>query len=693
MSKTLSGAYLNGYTLSGASQGVLNPVSVTGSIAIGSGLIPAALYAQGPNTWTITNQGSITGGAVDAVELAVGGTVVNYQAGFLSGHIGVAVLGSPGGVTNSGAIIALSAGTAASAYQAIGVLLSAGGGVTNQINSQITGQGAGIDILGGTGTVLNSGTIAGRAYDGVYLANGSVTNLASGVIKGGTIGSGGSIGAGGSVVTSGWGVVIRTAGTLSNQGSVTGIGQGGAFLGGGTVSNQGIIAGAWGIAMSGGTGTVINSGYLDGTVQSGVFLSGGAVTNTGTGRIVGVSGVVIRGAAGTVVNGASITATSPAGYAVYLAGGFADRVVDNPGGRFTGLVNGGNAIGAAAISTLELGSGGQTGTLSGLGTQFINFAQVTVDAGAAWSLNGPNNVATGVTLANQGSLAVNGALLVNGAMTSVGAMTVASTAGINASVTVDTAGATWNLAGELVAGNLGTANVTISNAATLAASASGSLPAMALGAGAVRIAAGHRRRFAGVPGGTVERGAGRSRRPVGPERGTSEHRQRCRARPEPRVRRGTTGRWVGQRDRDGHRVQGVQQGPLRGRRRGRRQPGDPGRRHGQHVARNWPRRVRRCGHRERGGRRRFIRRCLRQRLELAGHRTAGRGCQRLGRAADQRRRHGHRRVAGFRRYRRRRRSDQPVRHWHEPHGDRGGHGRRRRHQRAVRARRRGLHRQ
>jgi hypothetical protein len=81
MSKTLSGIYAHGFTLAGASWGVLNPVSVSSSIAIGSGLAAAALYAQGPDAWTVTSQGTIAGGAVAGIELGAGGVVVNNARG------------------------------------------------------------------------------------------------------------------------------------------------------------------------------------------------------------------------------------------------------------------------------------------------------------------------------------------------------------------------------------------------------------------------------------------------------------------------------------------------------------------------------------------------------------------------------------------------------------------------------------
>ena len=68
--------------------------------------------------------------------------------------------------------------------------------------------------------------------------------------------------------------------------------------------------------------------------------------------------------------------------------GYANRLVIDPGAVFSGMVTGGNTIGSAVVSTLELASGASAGTLSGLGTQFIDFAQVTVDAGAQWHLDG-----------------------------------------------------------------------------------------------------------------------------------------------------------------------------------------------------------------------------------------------------------------------------------------------------------------
>jgi len=69
-------------------------------------------------------------------------------------------------------------------------------------------------------------------------------------------------------------------------------------------------------------------------------------------------------------------------------------VVVDPGAVFGGTVSG-NTGGS---NTLELASGGSTGTLSGLGTSFVNFGTVTVDSGASWKLTGANTVASGAIL-------------------------------------------------------------------------------------------------------------------------------------------------------------------------------------------------------------------------------------------------------------------------------------------------------
>src|ERR1700722_14144932 len=227
MPKTLSGTYtVDGYTLTGSSQGLLNPITVTGSIAIGSGLIPAALYGHAANNaWIVTNLGTIPGGTAAAIGLFSGGTVVNAASGMLDGHFGVAVQHGTGSVTNTGTIIANTPGTKAAATEAIGVVLMAGGSVANQAPGQIAGQAAGVAIYVDAGTVTNTGLISG-AQDGVYLSNGRVTNQSHGDITGG------------------WGIVVQKTGGVLNTGTISGTTQGGLLLvGGGAVTHEGSIGG------------------------------------------------------------------------------------------------------------------------------------------------------------------------------------------------------------------------------------------------------------------------------------------------------------------------------------------------------------------------------------------------------------------------------------------------------------------
>jgi hypothetical protein len=102
-----------------------------------------------------------------------------------------------------------------------------------------------------------------------------------------------------------------------------------------------------------------------------------------------------------------------------------------------------------STNTLELASGGGTGTLSGLGTTFSNLNAIVVDAGATWSLTGSNTLESGSTLTNAGSLVLSNATL-------AGVATLVN----NGSITLD--------AGSLTAAALaGTGTTTIKNGSTL----------------------------------------------------------------------------------------------------------------------------------------------------------------------------------------------------------------------------------
>jgi hypothetical protein len=143
------------------------------------------------------------------------------------------------------------------------------------------------------------------------------------------------------------------------------------------------------------------------TISAGSY----TVTNYGTVSVTNPIAIDFTGEGGVLIDAGGVTGASTA---VAFAAGKANRVILDPGAGFGGLVDGGNTIGAAAYSTLELASGTTAGTLTGLGTQFIDFAQVTIDSGASWYLAPGNTLAPGITLTSSGALINQGSLGGNG---------------------------------------------------------------------------------------------------------------------------------------------------------------------------------------------------------------------------------------------------------------------------------------
>lgn len=364
------------------------------------GTSPAfAALQQDNGAVSVINENTIDGGTVGfGIDLVKGGTVTNNGTAKIAGAFGVVLQGTSVAHTliNSGTLI----GSVSAA-----ALLTHGGSVTN--NGQITASGDGVLMQGGTAdtaNVLNSGTI-------IAGINGTAVDLFDG------------------------GNVTNTAGTLSGQ---------------------------FGVAIQGGPGTntVVNSAVITGTTGSGVFLSGGTVTNNASGQITGNFGVAVGidtgtgsvVAAGTLENAGTITGTG--GTAVALPAGFANSLKVDPGAVFSGVANGGNTPGGSIVSTLELAVGGSQGTLSGLGSQFIGFGNVTVDAGASWALAGLAPIAASQTLTNLGTLTIGAAI------------------GDPAVVTIGTLGKLSGAGGLINVGGTGTGSLLVQNHATVITGAS-----------------------------------------------------------------------------------------------------------------------------------------------------------------------------------------------------------------------------
>ena len=229
---------------------------------------------------------------------------------------------------------------------------------------------------------------------------------------------------------------IINAGVVSS--GVVADGTGIDLRAGGTIGNTGQISGFhYAIRIRGSAGTVTNAGSIAGETDGVVLFAGGSVSNAAAGVIAGTInvGVYVSGGAATVTNAGTISGFALAD-AVQIISGYTDRVIVDPNAVFSGKVEGGNTIGATAVSTLELASGASTGTLAGLGTKYVDFAQVSVDTGASWHLSGNNTLVAGAVLTDSGiltntaALADNGTLNGGGILINTGDISVSSAGGL-----------------------------------------------------------------------------------------------------------------------------------------------------------------------------------------------------------------------------------------------------------------------
>lgn len=246
-----------------------------GTITGGGNVIAAAGAMVTPNG-SLTNHGTIIGGsgsnAGDGIFLAGTAAFDNPSDATAIGGDG----GGPGGA---------------------GIYRATYGALTNE-GSILGGNGsAGGAILKQGGSVINSGYIGGR--QGVYIKNGgSVTNQASGVIAGSVMAA--------VLITGGSGGVV-------NAGSVFGSANGIAEQDGGSVTNSAFafITASYGTGINikgSSAATVVNLGTISGAVRAIYERSGGLVTNASGASISATSNSAIElGGDGAVINDGSIT--------------------------------------------------------------------------------------------------------------------------------------------------------------------------------------------------------------------------------------------------------------------------------------------------------------------------------------------------------------------------------------------------
>jgi hypothetical protein len=346
-----------------------NPVYIVAGVTVSNSSGAGVSATSG--VWTIQNGGSIAGSATSAfgagVVLPAGGSVTNQSGATISGFAGIEGDSAAVTVVNAGSIAAstISVPTGNGAVDAgIGVFLDQGGDVTNQSSGIISGYHGIYDFYGTALTVVNAGRIVGgtTAGNGMKLddVTADVTNQSHATMSGDigiadyraalTVVNYGSI-AGNATAASGRGLVLFEGGSVTNQSGATISGYTGIF--GGSFTGTSAASAAL---------TVVNAGNIAGTGTNGIGVDlsvGGTLTNAGT----------ITGSGGTaVVFGSTVN----------------NLLVLDPGYGFSGLAVGG----ISASNTLELASAASAGTISGLGTEFINFGSIVIDAGADWTIAG-----------------------------------------------------------------------------------------------------------------------------------------------------------------------------------------------------------------------------------------------------------------------------------------------------------------
>lgn len=389
-----------------------NPVTVALTAYVAG---PYGILGTGTTTYTITQLGTVKGAAPGTIkdgigiELAQPGTITNGSAGLIQGQAEGVLIANTAGYG-----LVINAGVIAAGTNGSGISIAASGQVTNAATGVIL-SGTGVGIDGNGGLVSNRGQIAGGSASGAY-----------GIF----LGQGGSVsnGQGGQTTATIQGYVgveiatsLNSSGTVNNYGTILGTGAAavsvmaeGTLINGGSGATAALLQGyRYGVELNE-TGTVTNYATIAATgmaVSYGMYVGGldALISNIGAAALIsGAGGATIAG--GTVVNSGIIASTEgPSGVALSFGGG-SNLLIDEPGGTFVGTVT----AAPHNSNTIELG-GSVAGTIADIGTSFANFGTVLVDAAAAWTMTGTNNVKDisptgGVTIGPGANLQIIGAL-------------------------------------------------------------------------------------------------------------------------------------------------------------------------------------------------------------------------------------------------------------------------------------------
>jgi hypothetical protein len=474
-----------------------SPFTITQTGTISTGNTNAAVFGT-VAALSLSNAGVIidTASAGVGVKFTDGGALFN--SGTVTGHVGVAISAASGTVINDGGIT----GTLSGFTGGYGIELFSGGYVSNAAGAQITVfSGQGIDVAGAAGTVVNDGGITTAGNIAINLkAGGYVNNAVDATIYGGQYGvhvtsNTGTVINDGTIFTGkyGAGIYLLAGGNMTNAAGATlygGYDGVAVFNAAGTVVNYGVIAGGddrnnggigvnlsdggrftnaagatvygyqQGVEVSGAAGTIVNSGVIEARLNGMYFFSAGSVTNSASGSIYGGSAGIVMKDNGTVTNAGTIGMTGTAFPVApppipgpYAADGHStpplsstsrpaidfessgtNRLIVDPGAVFRGVVE----ANAAASNTLELASASSAGTLTGIGSQFVNFGSIAFDQGANWFIEG-NTAGLGGTISGfaQGDTIEIAGITVTGSSFAGDVLTLTEASG---SATLDLAG-------------------------------------------------------------------------------------------------------------------------------------------------------------------------------------------------------------------------------------------------------------
>ncbi|MFO1027988.1 MAG: hypothetical protein U1E70_22645, partial [Acetobacteraceae bacterium] len=255
---------------------------------------------------------------------------------------------------------------AAGALRILGGRIFARTNVFNNAGLLQAANGGTIDLSGGALGGLLSGTLGVGAYD---IGTNAILQLAS--VQAITTDNA-------NIILRGPGSAIK-AGTTLIESSLTNIGTAGTLR---ILDSRTYTTG----------NAIDESGTL--VVDNDATMTVGGLTIEPTGTVfVGADSALNVGSPilsfGTLINAGSITAG--AGTAVAF-GTNTNRLILGPTGLFSGTV-----VGGGVNSILELSSGAGPGTLTSLGTSFVNFGSVVIGAGANWTVN-TSSIAAGQTI-------------------------------------------------------------------------------------------------------------------------------------------------------------------------------------------------------------------------------------------------------------------------------------------------------